>query len=132
MLPLNCLNRLIAISVLPFSYLPILFAAAIPLGMVKRDREVAVYSSIAGYIAMLLGMRYILGVQGQTVDTTAVKYLTETLKMTQEQAVLKNSLYIMLYNPVFYILPTPENILFNYFCRITSYSSILFFKFSRY
>ncbi|MBP6125434.1 MAG: PTS transporter subunit EIIC [Leptotrichiaceae bacterium] len=82
------------ISVLPFTYLPILFAAAIPLGMVKRDREVAVYSSIAGYIAMLLGMRYILGVQGQTVDTTAVKYLTETLKMTQEQAVLKNSLYI--------------------------------------
>ncbi len=44
------------ISVLPFSYLPVLFAVAIPLGMVKRDKEVAVYSSLVGYIAMLLGM----------------------------------------------------------------------------
>lgn len=41
---------------IPFGQLPLLFAMTIPLGVVKRDKEVTVYSSVVGYIAMLVGM----------------------------------------------------------------------------
>lgn len=78
---------------LPFGYLPLLFAMAIPLGMVKRDREVAVYSSVVGYIAMLIGMTYILGLQGVTPSTTSIKYLMENMGMDQTQATLHSSSY---------------------------------------
>lgn len=78
---------------LPFTYLPLLFAMAIPLGMVKRDREVAVYSAVAGYLAMLIGMNYILSVQKLTAATTTVQYLMETMKMNQVDATLSSSLY---------------------------------------
>lgn len=78
---------------LPFSQLPLLFAMSIPLGMVKRDREVAVYSGAVGYIAMLIGMSYILSVKELTPATTSVAYLMEHKAMTQVDATLTNSLY---------------------------------------
>lgn len=78
---------------LPFGYLPLLFAMAIPLGMVKRDREVAVYSSVVGYIAMLIGMSYILNVQGVNANTTSVKYLMDTFGLDETQATLQSSSY---------------------------------------
>ncbi|MCM0650981.1 PTS transporter subunit EIIC [Clostridium swellfunianum] len=78
---------------LPFTYLPILFAMAIPLGMVKRDREVAVYSAAVGYIALLIGMNYILSVQNLTAATTAVDFLMKNNGMSQVDATLRNSLF---------------------------------------
>ena len=89
----NFLSLIRKISVLPFAYLPLLFAASIPLGMVKRDKEVAVYSSMVGYVAMLLGMTYVLSLFKLTPDTTSIKYLTETAKLTKELATLTNALY---------------------------------------
>lgn len=81
------------VSALPFAQLPLLFAMAIPLGMVKRDREVAVYSAVVGYIAMLIGISYILSVQDLTPATTSVAYLTESKGMNQVDAILTNSLF---------------------------------------
>lgn len=81
------------LAAIPFGQLPLLFAMAIPLGVVKRDKEVAVYSSVVGYIAMLVGMNYLLGVQGYTPGTTGVKYLMDIKGMTQVQATLHNSLF---------------------------------------
>lgn len=78
---------------LPFGYLPLLFAMAIPLGMVKRDKEIAVYSTVVGYIAMLIGMTYILELKGITANTTSIKYLMEHTGMDQTQATLTNSSY---------------------------------------
>ncbi|WP_282925913.1 PTS transporter subunit EIIC [Helcococcus kunzii] len=75
---------------IPFGYLPIMFAMAIPLSMVKRDKEVAVYSAVVGYIAMLVGMNYVLGLQGLTPDTTSVDALVSAGK-DQAEAVLFNS-----------------------------------------
>lgn len=83
------------ISVLPFSYLPVLFAVSIPLGMVKRDKEVAVYSALVGYIAMLLGMSFILSIKGLTSETTSVKHLTDVMGLSSDNAILINSLYTM-------------------------------------
>lgn len=78
---------------LPFGQLPLLFAMSIPLGMVKRDKGVAVYAGTVGYIAMLIGMSYVLSVQGNTVDTTFVAYLMETGGLSQVDATLQNSLF---------------------------------------
>lgn len=78
---------------LPFGQLPLLFAMSIPLGMVKRDKGVAVYAGTVGYIAMLIGMSYVLSVQGNTVDTTSVAYLMETGGLSQVDATLRNSLF---------------------------------------
>lgn len=89
----NVLGWIRRLAGLPFSQLPLLFALSIPLGMVKRDKEVAVYSGAVGYIAMLLGMSYILQVQGLTPDTTSVTYLMETGGLDQVAATLQNSLF---------------------------------------
>lgn len=89
----NSLGFIRKLAGLPFGNLPLLFAMAIPMGMVKKDREVAVYSSVVGYIAMLLGMNYLLGVKGINPNTTAIKYLMENMSMDQTQATLLNSSY---------------------------------------
>ncbi|MGL6166738.1 MAG: PTS transporter subunit EIIC [Fusobacteriaceae bacterium] len=81
------------ISGIPFGQLPLLFAMAIPLGVVKRDKEVAVYSAVIGYIAMLVGMNYLLAIQGYTAETTSIGYLMETKGMTQIDATLNSSLF---------------------------------------
>ncbi|SKA73960.1 PTS system, maltose and glucose-specific IIC component [Clostridium sp. USBA 49] len=78
---------------LPFTYLPLLFALAIPLGMVKRDKEVAVYSAAVGYIALLLGMNYILSIKDLTPATTAIDFLMKNKGMSQVDATLTNSLF---------------------------------------
>lgn len=75
---------------LPFSFLPLLFAMSIPLGMVKRDKEVAVYSAVVGYVSMLITMNYILSAQGLTADTTSVDALMAS-GMDNTEAVLYNS-----------------------------------------
>lgn len=81
------------LSGLPFTFLPLLFAMSIPLGMVKRDREVAVYSAVTGYVALLLGMNYILRVQGFTAETTSVVYLVETVGLSEVEATLRNAAF---------------------------------------
>ncbi|MDN6385755.1 MAG: PTS transporter subunit EIIC [Alkalibacterium sp.] len=81
------------LSALPFGYLPLLFAMSIPLGMVKRDKEVAVYAGAVGYIAMLLGMTYVLQAQGFTAETTAIAHLMDVEGLSQVDATLQNSLF---------------------------------------
>ena len=81
------------LAALPFGQLPLLFAMSIPLGRVKRDKGVAVYAGTVGYIAMLIGMSYVLSVQGNTADTTSVAYLMETGGLSQVDATLQNALF---------------------------------------
>lgn len=81
------------LSGVPFAQLPLLFAMAIPLGVVKRDKEVAVYSSVVGYIAMLVGMNYLLAMQGYTSKTTDINYLVNLMGMSQIEATLHNALF---------------------------------------
>ncbi|MCC5890839.1 MAG: PTS transporter subunit EIIC, partial [Alkalibacterium sp.] len=79
----NIFGLIRRVAGLPFAHLPLLFAMSIPLGMVKRDKEVAVYAGAVGYIAMLLGMSYFLQVQGFTADTTSVDFLMNTEGLSQ-------------------------------------------------
>jgi PTS system maltose and glucose-specific IIC component len=87
----NILGMIRKISALPFGYLPLLFAMSIPLGMVKRDKEVAVYAGAVGYIAMLIGMNYFLSLQGYTPETTSIAYLMDTEGLSQVDATLLNA-----------------------------------------
>ncbi len=80
------------LAAIPFGQLPLLFVMAIPLGIVKRDKEVAVYSAVAGYISMLVGMNWLLGVQGITPGTTSVAYYVSQ-GMDSTAAVLENAQY---------------------------------------
>lgn len=79
------------VAAIPFGNLPILFAMVIPLGMVRRDKEVAVYSAAISYIAMLVGMNYILGLQGFSPASTSVDYLMLEQGMSQVDATLFSS-----------------------------------------
>jgi len=87
----NVVGLVRKIAGIPFGNLPILFAMAIPLGMVKRDREVAVYTAAISYIALLIGMNYMLELRDLTPATTNVAYLMESLNMNQVDATLYNS-----------------------------------------
>lgn len=87
----NVLGLIRKIAGIPFGNLPILFAMAIPLGMVRRDKEVAVYTAAISYIALLIGMNYMLGLQGLTPETTNLDYLMTELGMVQTDATLYNS-----------------------------------------
>lgn len=91
----NTLGGIRKLAGLPFTYLPLLFAISIPMGMVKRDREVAVYSAVVGYIAMLIGMSYVLSILKLDATTTAIKYLQEKGGLSLENATLTNSLYTL-------------------------------------
>lgn len=77
---------------IPFTYLPLLFAISISFGMVKKDKEVAAYSAAIGYVAMLIAMNYLLGLQGITAESTTVEALMQAGK-TNVDATLINSTY---------------------------------------
>lgn len=54
-----------AISGFAFSYLPVLFAIAIPLGLAKREKGVAAFSGFIGYMIMLISINFYLNQTGQ-------------------------------------------------------------------
>lgn len=87
---------------LPFGNLPLLFAMAIPYGMVKRDKEVAVFSSVVAYLAFLIGINYILSLQGLTPETTSITALIENgyseVDATIRNAMFTNTLGMFVYN----------------------------------
>lgn len=43
-----------------FTYLPLLFAMAIPLGLVRQEKGVAAFSGLVGYIIMHLSINFYL------------------------------------------------------------------------
>ncbi len=49
-----------AVSGFAFSYLPVLFAIAIPLGLAKREKGVAAFSGFVGYMIMLIAINFYL------------------------------------------------------------------------
>lgn len=56
-----------------FTYLPIMFAIAIPLGMAKRNKAVGAYSGFVGYMLMNMSINYYLTVTHQLADAATMK-----------------------------------------------------------
>lgn len=67
-------NFMIKISLVAFSFLPLMFAVAIPLGMARENKEIAAFAGLMGYIAMQLGTNFYLNETGliKVVDTKMV------------------------------------------------------------
>lgn len=51
-----------------FSYLPVLFAMAIPLGLVRKEKGVAAFSGFVGYVIMNLSINFYLSETGRLAD----------------------------------------------------------------
>lgn len=62
------------VSLVVFSYLPLLFAIAIPLGLARENKEIAAFGGVVGYISMQLGINFHLSIRGllETVDTKSI------------------------------------------------------------
>ena len=56
-----------------FTYLPVMFAMAIPFGLSKRNKGVGAIAAFAGYVSMNLAINFVLGYQGALAETTAMK-----------------------------------------------------------
>lgn len=56
------------ISEYAFTYLPFLFAIAVPLGMAKREKGVAAFSGVVGYMIMIISVNFYLTASGQLAD----------------------------------------------------------------
>lgn len=67
-------NFMIQISLVAFTFLPLLFAVAIPLGLTRENKEIAAFSGLVGYIALQLGINFHLTSRNllQIVDTKSI------------------------------------------------------------
>ncbi len=65
-------NFMIKVSLVAFSFLPLMFAVAIPLGMARENKEIAAFAGLVGYISMQLGTNFYLTQKG-ILDVTDTK-----------------------------------------------------------
>ncbi|MDN6450490.1 MAG: PTS transporter subunit EIIC, partial [Enterobacterales bacterium] len=56
-----------------FTYLPIMFAMAIPLGLAKRNKAIGAFSGFVGYMIMNLSINYYLMSSHQLADAAHMK-----------------------------------------------------------
>lgn len=63
---------MVKVSLVAFSFLPLLFAVAVPLGMARENKEIAAFAGIVGYISMQLGTNFYLTVRN-LMETTSTK-----------------------------------------------------------
>ncbi|MEG3032990.1 MAG: PTS transporter subunit EIIC, partial [Enterococcus sp.] len=56
-----------------FTYLPVMFAMAIPFGMCKRNKGVGAIAAFAGYVAMNLSINFLLNYRGELADAENMK-----------------------------------------------------------
>ncbi|MGL5125500.1 MAG: maltose/glucose-specific PTS transporter subunit IIBC [Fusobacteriaceae bacterium] len=67
-------NFMIKTSLVAFSFLPLMFAVSIPLGMARDNKEIAAFAGLMGYISMHLGTNFYLTERGllKIVDTKMI------------------------------------------------------------
>jgi PTS system maltose and glucose-specific IIC component len=61
-----------------FSYLPVLFAMAIPLGLARYEKGVAAFSGFIGYVIMHLSINFYLAATGKLVDAEQMRQAGQT------------------------------------------------------
>lgn len=64
----NFFEALTTVGSFAFTYLPVLFAMAIPLGLSKRNKGVAAYSGFVGFMLMNMGINFMLTIRGELAD----------------------------------------------------------------
>lgn len=74
-----------------FTYLPVMFAIAIPFGMAKRNKAVGAYSGFVGYMLMNMSINYYLTATHQLADAATMKQVGQSVVLgvqTLEMGVL--------------------------------------------
>lgn len=66
------------ISGFAFSYLPVLFAIAIPLGLAKREKGIAAFSGFIGYMVMNISINFYLVTTNQIADPEVMTSLGQS------------------------------------------------------
>ncbi|MBG9981083.1 PTS maltose transporter subunit IICB [Facklamia sp. DSM 111018] len=61
-------NFLSTVGGFAFTYLPVMFAMAIPLGLVRKEKGVAAFSGFVGYTVMHLTINFVLSARGLLSD----------------------------------------------------------------
>lgn len=56
-----------------FTYLPLMFAMAIPMGLAKRNKAVAAFAGFVGYMLMNMSINYYLTATHQLADPATMK-----------------------------------------------------------
>lgn len=56
-----------------FSYLPVMFAMAIPLGLARREKGVAAFSGFVGYTVMILAINFYLTEAGSLAEANVLR-----------------------------------------------------------
>lgn len=56
-----------------FSYLPVMFAMAIPLGLVRKEKGIAAFSGFVGYTVMNLSINFYLNEAGMLAEVDALR-----------------------------------------------------------
>lgn len=70
-----------SISGFAFSYLPVMFAIAIPLGLAKREKGVAAFSGFVGYMIMLLSINFYLTQTGQLAPAESLSEYGQSITL---------------------------------------------------
>ncbi|HCB2601054.1 TPA: PTS maltose transporter subunit IICB [Citrobacter koseri] len=74
-----------------FTYLPVMFAIAIPMGMAKRNKAVGAFSGFVGYMLMNMSINYYLTATHQIADAATMKQVGQSIVLgiqTLEMGVL--------------------------------------------
>jgi len=69
----NFFKGMTSVGSFAFTYLPVLFAMAIPLGLSKRNKGVGVYSGFVGYMLMNMGINFMLNIRGDLAPVDNMK-----------------------------------------------------------
>lgn len=97
-----------------FTYLPVLFAMAIPMGLVRYEKGVAAFSGFVGYVIMHSAINFYLGQTGQLADPEALRQAGQGMVMgiqTIEMGVLGGiiaGIIVYLLHNRFYDIQLPD------------------------
>ncbi|XJS11041.1 maltose/glucose-specific PTS transporter subunit IIBC [Aerococcaceae bacterium WGS1372] len=67
------LRYLSTIGGFAFTYLPVMFAMAIPLGLARREKGVAAFAGFVGYTVMILAINFYLSETGSLAETDVLR-----------------------------------------------------------
>ncbi|AWG43376.1 PTS glucose transporter subunit IIB (plasmid) [Candidatus Borreliella tachyglossi] len=76
-----------------FANLPLMFAAAIPIGLAKVEKGTAALAGVVGFLVMHQTINGVLFIQGINADTVKVGELIKNLGMTEVEAISKSQEY---------------------------------------
>lgn len=101
-----------------FSYLPVLFAMAIPLGLVRNEKGIAAFSGFVGYTIMNLSINFYLTQTNRLVDSEKVREVgqgfvfgIQTIEMGVLGGIIAGLIVYKLHNK-FYMTQLPDSFAF--------------------